>query len=114
MAGLQVKSSPQAPPAVADNVWLDAGPGWIAHNWFYLTAEAEVAVMKTIGRHASGSSSSSSSSSCSSSGGSSSSSQSVCTILLFAQNYLAKIAVLTNTRVSISRHRRRPLGCGRR
>lgn len=54
MAGLQVKSSPQSD--TAGGRWQRLAwcrRGWIGYNWFYLTIAAKVAIMETIGWHAS-------------------------------------------------------------
>lgn len=105
MAGLQVKSSPRAAGlAVADNVWLDVGRGWMAYNWFYLAVAAKVAVMETIGWHASSRTTlgrkerrAELDAAAAAAATATFGCQLVCTILLFAQNYHPKIAVLTNT-----------------
>lgn len=66
----------------------------IGNNWFYLTVPSRVGIMKMIGRHASVTLAQQQPAAVTAF-----SSHSVCTILLFAQNYAGhKIAALMNTR----------------
>lgn len=76
----------------ADNVWPHVGQGRIGYNWFYLTVPSWVGIMKMIARHASERTNERTSKRrCARAAAAVAvtafSSHSVCTILLFAQNY---------------------------